>query len=67
MPERFIPRGVIPAVLLPFDSQLQIDEPAYRNHLRDVIAVDGVTGLTVNVFIEGGLKFSGDPGHGGIR
>ena len=48
MPERFIPRGVIPAVLLPFDSKLQIDEPAYRSHLRDVIAVDGVTALTIN-------------------
>jgi len=48
MSERFVPRGVIPAVLLPFDSKLQIDEPAYRSHLRDVIAVDGVTALTVN-------------------
>ena len=48
MPERFIPRGVIPAVLLPFDSKFQIDEPAYRSHLRDVIAVDGVTALTIN-------------------
>ena len=36
MPEIFIPRGVIPAVLLPFDSKMQIDEPAYRNHLRQV-------------------------------
>lgn len=48
MAEIFIPRGVIPAVLLPFDSKLQIDEPAYRSHLRDVIAVDGVTALTIN-------------------
>ncbi len=38
--ERFIPRGVIPAVLLPFDSDLQIDEPAYRSHLQDVAAVE---------------------------
>ena len=48
MPERFIPRGVIPAVLLPFDSKLQIDEPAYRSHLRDLAAVEGVTALTIN-------------------
>lgn len=48
MSERFIPRGVIPAVLLPFDSRLQIDEPAYRSHLRDLIAVEGVTALTIN-------------------
>jgi 4-hydroxy-tetrahydrodipicolinate synthase len=48
MPERFIPRGVIPAVLLPFDSKFQIDEAAYRSHLRDLVSVDGVTALTIN-------------------
>ena len=48
MAERYIPRGVIPAVLLPFDSSLQIDERAYRSHLRDLIAVDGVTALTTD-------------------
>jgi 4-hydroxy-tetrahydrodipicolinate synthase len=48
MPERYIPRGVIPAVLLPFDSELRIDEKAYRSHLRDLIAVDGVSALTTN-------------------
>jgi 4-hydroxy-tetrahydrodipicolinate synthase len=46
--ERYIPRGVIPAVLLPFDSGLQIDEPAYRSHLRDVAAVEGISALTTN-------------------
>ena len=48
MPERFLSRGRIPAVLVPFDSKLQIDEPAHRIHLHDMIAVDGVTALTVN-------------------
>jgi 4-hydroxy-tetrahydrodipicolinate synthase len=48
MSDRFIPRGVIPAVLLPFDSKLNIDEPAYRGHLRDVMAVEGLSALTVN-------------------
>jgi len=48
MSGRFIPGGVIPAVLLPFDSDLRIDEPAYRSHLRDVAAVTGVSALTVN-------------------
>ena len=48
MPERYIPRGVIPAVLLPFDSKLRIDEKAYRSHLRDLVAVDGVTALTTD-------------------
>lgn len=48
MSGRFIPGGVIPAVLLPFDSDLRIDESAYRSHLRDVAAVTGVSALTVN-------------------
>jgi 4-hydroxy-tetrahydrodipicolinate synthase len=48
MSVRFIPRGVIPAVLLPFDSKLKIDESAYRNHLQDVATVNGVSALTVN-------------------
>jgi len=44
----FIPHGVIPAVLLPFGEDLSIDEAAYRAHLRDVAAVDGVTAVTIN-------------------
>jgi len=42
------PQGVIPAVLLPFHSDFSIDERAYRSHLRDVAAVDGISALTVN-------------------
>jgi len=42
------PQGVIPACLLPFDSTLQIDEQAYRNHLRDVASVEGISAVTVN-------------------
>jgi 4-hydroxy-tetrahydrodipicolinate synthase len=48
MTDRFIPRGVIPAVLLPFDSDLKIDEAAYRSHLQDVVKVNGISALTVN-------------------
>lgn len=44
----FIPQGVIPAVLMPFKSDLSIDEGAYRRHLRDLAGVPGVTALTVN-------------------
>lgn len=44
----FIPHGVIPAVLLPFNEDLSIDEASYRSHLRDVCAVDGVTAITIN-------------------
>lgn len=42
------PRGVIPAVLLPFKSDFSIDAAAYREHLRDVGGVAGITALTVN-------------------
>jgi 4-hydroxy-tetrahydrodipicolinate synthase len=44
----FIPHGVIPAVLLPFDNDLSIDEPSYRKHLRDVAATPGISAVTVN-------------------
>jgi 4-hydroxy-tetrahydrodipicolinate synthase len=44
----WLPSGVIPAVLLPFNEDLSIDERSYRSHLRDVAAVEGVTGITVN-------------------
>jgi len=33
---------------MPFDSKLRIDESAYRDHLRDILAVDGVSALTIN-------------------
>ncbi len=46
--EDFVPRGVIPAVLLPFDADFAIDEAAYRSHLRDVVAVEGVSAITTN-------------------
>ena len=36
--------GVMPANLLPFRSDLSIDEPAYRGHLRWLAGVRGVTG-----------------------
>ena len=44
----FVPAGVIPAVLLPFHEDLSIDEAAYRAHLRDVAAVQGISAITVN-------------------
>lgn len=44
----FVPAGVIPACLLPFDERLEIDEPAYRRHLREVAAVDGISAITIN-------------------
>ena len=44
----YIPHGVIPAALLPFHEDLSIDEAAYRSHLRDLAAVEGVSAITIN-------------------
>jgi 4-hydroxy-tetrahydrodipicolinate synthase len=44
----WLPSGVIPAVLLPFNEDLSLDERSYRSHLRDVASVEGVTAITVN-------------------
>jgi 4-hydroxy-tetrahydrodipicolinate synthase len=44
----YVPHGVIPAVLLPFENDLSIDEPNFRKHLRDVAAVEGLSALTIN-------------------
>jgi 4-hydroxy-tetrahydrodipicolinate synthase len=44
----FIPHGVIPAVLLPFENDLSIDEANFRKHLRDVAAVEGLSAITLN-------------------
>src|SRR5437764_8455214 len=44
----YIPHGVIPAALLPFDHDLAIDETGFRKHLRDLAATDGISALTIN-------------------
>src|SRR4249920_770015 len=44
----YVPHGVIPAVLLPFDNDLAIDETSFRKHLRDVAATEGLSAITVN-------------------
>ena len=41
-------RGVIPANLMAFDSELEIDEENYRRHLRYLLDTPGVTGITTN-------------------
>ncbi len=45
---KWIPQGVIPAVLLPFHEDLSIDEPSFRAHLRDVAAAEGLSAITIN-------------------
>ena len=47
-PLPFAPRGVIPACLLPFTADLEIDESGYRRHLNDVASVEGISAITVN-------------------
>lgn len=42
------PRGVIPAVLMPFAADMEIDERAYKSHLADVAGVEGITAITIN-------------------
>jgi len=44
----YVPHGVIPAVLLPFENDLTIDEASFRKHLRDVAAVEGLSAVTIN-------------------
>ena len=44
----YVPHGVIPAVLLPFEEALSIDEAGFRKHLRDVAATEGISAITIN-------------------
>ena len=44
----YVPHGVIPAVLLPFNDDLSIDERSFRSHLRDVAATKRLSAITVN-------------------
>src|SRR5438094_7671748 len=48
MPQPLRFSGVMPAIVLPFTSDLAIDEPAYRRHLRWLADADGVTGIVAN-------------------
>ena len=44
----YLPRGVIPAALLPFHEDLSIDAASFRSHLRDLAAVEGISAITIN-------------------
>src|ERR1700720_767994 len=44
----YLPHGVIPALLLPFNDDLSIDEKGFRGHLRDVAATKGLSAITIN-------------------
>ncbi|MFL6798630.1 MAG: dihydrodipicolinate synthase family protein [Xanthobacteraceae bacterium] len=45
---KYLPAGVIPAVLLPFNDDLSIDEKSFRSHLRDVAATKNISAITIN-------------------
>lgn len=45
---RYSPHGVIPACLMPFTADFEINERAYRAHLQDIVSVDGITGIAIN-------------------
>jgi len=44
----YIPSGVIPASLMPFNADMSINEAEYRAHLGDIASVQGITGITIN-------------------
>src|SRR5262245_52863861 len=48
MSDRLRFHGCLPANLLPFTADLEIDEPAYRKHLRWLVDAPGVTGIVAN-------------------
>jgi 4-hydroxy-tetrahydrodipicolinate synthase len=41
-------KGVIPANLIAFDANLEIDEKNYRRHIRYIVDTEGVSGITTN-------------------
>src|SRR5215204_7084704 len=48
MEPKLVLGGVIPANLMAFDADLEIDERNYRRHIRYLIDTPSVTGLTTN-------------------
>ena len=46
--QNYLPHGVIPAALLPFNEDFSIDEASYRSHLRDIASVEGISAVTIN-------------------
>ena len=44
----FVPHGVMPAALMPFNEDYSINAAAYQSHLRDLVGVRGVTAVTIN-------------------
>ena len=47
-PQRIPVKSVIPAVLTPFNKQMEVDYDEFDRHIQDVCSVDGVTAIMVN-------------------
>ena len=47
-PERIPINSVIPAVLTPFNKQMEVDYDEFGRHVQDVCSVDGVTAIMIN-------------------
>ena len=48
MNSNIVLRGVVPAHLTPFDNNYEIDENELRNHIKDIVQIDGVGGIISN-------------------
>jgi 4-hydroxy-tetrahydrodipicolinate synthase len=46
--DKFVPQGVIPAALLPFNEDFSIDGASFKSHLADLARVRGVSAITIN-------------------
>ena len=44
----FEPKGVIPACLMPFNNDFNVDEQSYRRHLNDIASGVGVSCIAIN-------------------
>ena len=47
-PQRIPVNSVVPAVLTPFNKQMEVDYDEFGRHIQDVCSVDGVTAIMVN-------------------
>ena len=47
-PNKIKLEGVIPATLLAFDKDFQIDEKSSRKHIKTCALTDGISALTIN-------------------
>ncbi len=44
----YLPAGVIPAALMPFNADRSIDERSLRRHISDIAATDGISCICIN-------------------